>query len=98
VYQYTYYAKADALIFVQENVSKIHLGPIPVTDKNNLCSIVAVFDCGDKLLIYTLSIAKAAFLPGLKKQITASIFNRADAIISWFCTRADIAFTNKQLP
>jgi hypothetical protein len=91
IYRYNYYAQADALFFVQENVTIMNAGIIPAVGRNNLRSAVAVIDAGDYLLIYAASMAKAASLPGMNNRVGASFSTRAEAILKWFAGQADKA-------
>lgn len=92
VYRYDYYARADLLIFVQENLTAMNYGILPAIGKNKLRSLVAVLDAGEYLLIYTASMAKAAALPGMGERVGNSFSTRADAVLKWFSGRADRAF------
>jgi hypothetical protein len=92
IYQYSYFSRSDALIFVQENLSVMNAGPIPVVGKNKLRSIIAVIDAGDALLVYIVSMAKAVSFPGMNERAGRSFSNRADAVMGWFSRRADEAF------
>jgi hypothetical protein len=92
IYQYQYYVREDALIFVQENLTTMNVGPIPVVRKNRLRSVIAVLDAGDSLLVYVASMAKAASFPGMNERAGRSFSNRAEAILSWFFTRTNEAF------
>ncbi|MDR1788088.1 MAG: hypothetical protein LBR16_06530 [Treponema sp.] len=89
LYRYDYYAQEGALIFVQENLSPLSYGIIPAIGKGKLRSLFAVLDAGDSLLIYTVSLAKAAALPGLSDRVGASFSNRTTAFINWYMSRAD---------
>jgi hypothetical protein len=88
VYKYTYHAHPGSFVFVQENLTAMYLGPIAVVKKNRLRSAVAVLDAGDSLLVYMVSMAKAASFPGLNERAGQSFANRATAILSWFADRA----------
>ncbi|MDR1128434.1 MAG: hypothetical protein LBL20_03900 [Treponema sp.] len=94
-YQYDYYSFPDALIFVQENLSSLNYGIITAVGKNRLRSAVAVIDAGDYLLVYAVSMAKAASLPGMKQRIGNSFSNRAEAVLRWFEGKADGAFAGR---
>jgi len=84
IYRYDYVNTADSVLFVQENVTALNYGIVPVIGKGNLRSVMAVIDCGDKILIYAASMAKAASVPGLSDKISASFSNRAKAVLQWF--------------
>jgi hypothetical protein len=92
VYQYDYYSFPDALIFVQENLTSLNYGIITAIGKNRLRSAVAVIDAGEYLLVYAVSMAKAASLPGVKTRIGNSFSNRAEAVLRWFEGKADRVF------
>jgi hypothetical protein len=89
IYRYVYYAYPDGLVFVQENLSALTVGPITVVGKNRLRSVVAALDAGDSLLVYVASMAKAAAFPGMAERAGRSFSNRAEAILAWFARRAD---------
>jgi len=92
IYRYDYTAGKDALIFIQENMTSLNYGIIPAVGKNKLRSILAVIDCGDSLLIYAVSMAKAASVPGMSDRVGNSFRNRADAVYKWFSSGADKVF------
>ncbi|MDR3145432.1 MAG: hypothetical protein LBU21_04075 [Treponema sp.] len=92
IYRYTYYARPEALIFVQENITAMNVGIIPAVGKNRLRSAVAVIDAGPYLIIYAVSMARAASVPGMNRRVGASFSTRAEAILKWFAGRADRAF------
>jgi hypothetical protein len=92
IYRYEYYARPEALILVQENITAMTVGIIPAIGRNRLRSVVAIVDAGPCLLLYTFSLAKAASLPGLGSRIGASFTTRVEAISGWFAGQADKAF------
>jgi hypothetical protein len=92
VYRYDYRTTQDAFFFVQENVTALNAGIIPAVGKNKLRSVFAVIDCGDCFLIYAVSMAKAAAVPGMGDRIGNSFGNRAEAAIKWFASGADAVF------
>jgi hypothetical protein len=87
IYRYDYVNAADAVFFIQENVTSLNYGFIPVIGKSSLRSVMAVIDCGDSILIYAASMAKAASFPGISDKIRDSFSNRAQAVIQWFSDR-----------
>jgi len=89
IYQYNYVNTANAAFFVQENVTSLNYGIIPAIGRGNLKSIIAIFDCGDSILIYIASMAKAFSLLGMGDRISNSFSNRAEAILSWLTGRLD---------
>jgi hypothetical protein len=93
LYEYRYYAGSDSLVFIQRNLTPLKVGIISAVGRDRLRSLVAVIDAGDDLLVYAVSLARAAALPGMGNRIGNSFTNRAQAILGWFSTRADAAFT-----
>ena len=91
-YQYDFYYSPGALIFVQQNLTALTAGIIPAVGRNKLRSVVAVLDAEDCLLVYAVSMAKAASLPGMNERVGNSFYNRVEAIIHWFTNQADRAF------
>jgi hypothetical protein len=92
IYRYEYHAYRDSLIFIQENLTTMTFGILPAVGKNKLRSLVSVIDTGDYLLIYAASMAKTAPIPGFSQRAGASFSNRIEAILKWFCNRADRVF------
>jgi hypothetical protein len=92
IYRYDYRTTHDAFFFVQENMTALNAGIIPAVGKNKLRSVLAVIDCGDCLLIYAVSMAKAAAVPGMGDRIGNSFGNRAEAAIKWFAAGAEAVF------
>jgi hypothetical protein len=92
IYRYDFFSFPDAMIFVQENLTALNAGIIPAVGKNRLKSVMAVFDCGDSLLIYTASMAKTTPIPGMGDRIGDSFLARAEAILKWFTDRAEGVF------
>jgi hypothetical protein len=93
-YQYDYYSFPDALILVQENLSSLNYGIITAVGKNRLRSVMAVIDAGEYLLVYAVSMARAASLPGMKERTGNSFSNRAEAMLKWFEGQANRAFAD----
>ena len=52
-----------------------------------------MLDAGEYILIYAVSMAKAASLPGMNDRIGSSFSNRAEAILQWITRGADRAFS-----
>jgi hypothetical protein len=92
IYRYEYKTSESALFFIQENMTSMNYGIIPAVGKNKLKSVLAVIDCGDTLLIYAVSMAKAASVPGMTDKIGNSFKNRTDAVYKWFVSGADKLF------
>jgi hypothetical protein len=95
VYKFTFYTNESAFLVFQENVTNITYGVLPLVDKNNLQGVIAVIDCGQYLLVYASTYAKASMLPGMKQRVAESVGNKFAATLSWFMTKADKAFTKK---
>lgn len=92
IYRYNFVATQDAFFFTMENITALTVARIPVVGRNRLRSIMAVIDCGDYLLIYAVSMARAASTLGMGDRISSSFGNRAQAILQWFTDRADEVF------
>jgi len=92
VYRFDYRTGADAIIFVQENLTAMNAGIVPAVGKNKFRTIVAAIDAGDSILIYAAAMAKAVSLPGMGERIGSSFTNRAQAILGWFTARANNVF------
>jgi len=89
IYRYDYITAGNGIFFLQENITTMYYSFVPVIRKGNLKTIMAVFDCGNALLIYTVSMAKAVTLPGMGERIGNSFSNRAEAVLKWFTGRAE---------
>jgi hypothetical protein len=92
IYRYDYVFFPDAMFFEQRNISSLNVLLVPAVRRENLRSVMAVFDCGDSLLVYTVSMARALSVPGMGDRIGISFENRAKAMINWFIDRADTVF------
>jgi hypothetical protein len=97
VYRYDYYARPDSFVFVQENLTAMNYGIIPAVGRNKLRSMVAAIDAGEYLLLYAVSMAKAASLPGMSERVGRSFSTRAEAILTWFTGQAGKAFGKVRL-
>jgi len=93
IYQYDYYTAPGAVIFIQQNLTSFTYGIIPAVGRNKLRSVFAVLDTENYLLVYAVSMAKAASLPEINTRIGASFANRADAVFNWFSDQAGKTFT-----
>jgi len=92
IYRYDFKLVQDAFFFAQENETILSYGIIQAVGRNRLRSVFAVIDCGDSLLIYAVSLARAASLPGMGDRISNSFGNRAEAVLKWFTGKADRVF------
>jgi hypothetical protein len=98
IYRYSYYARQDTLIMVQENLTDMNSGLIRMIGKNKLRTVLAVMDMGDRLLIYAVSLIKAPSFPGMKGRIGDSFTSRTAAVIEWLSGQADKAFRINAIP
>ena len=89
IYRYDYKVTDDAIIFTQENITSLSIGFVPVIGKGKLRSVMAIIECGDSFLIYSVSMVNALSVPGLKDRITSSFSSRAEAVLKWFTGRLD---------
>lgn len=83
LYLITYHFTPSALVFVQENVKTVFLGPIPVAGKNEMRSVAAILDAGAYNLVYAATMVKAPSIPGFTSKISASFSSRLDALMEW---------------
>jgi len=91
-YRYDFLTAQNAVYFTQENITALSILLIPVIGRNNLKTVIAVFDCGDSLLVYVVSMAKALSVSGFGDRISDSFSNRAQAVLNWFSGRLDNTF------
>ena len=91
-YSYRFQTHDDAIFIIQENLTPLTAGIIPVAGKNKLCTVMAVIDTGDCLLIYAASMVKTVLVPGMGERIGNSFTNRAVAVLKWFSSRANRVF------
>ena len=89
IYRYDYFNTLDGVFFIQENVTSLTYGIIPAIGKGNLRSVIAIFDCGDSILIYAVSMARTLSLPGMRDRISSSFSRRAEAVLIWLTGRFD---------
>jgi len=92
IYRYNYTTAKSGIFFVQENITDLTYLRLPVIGRGNLRSVMAVFDCGDALLFYIVSMTKAVSVPVMGNRIGDSFSNRAEALMKWFTGRADLVF------
>jgi hypothetical protein len=93
IYRYECFAPDSAIIMVQENITPMNISIITAIARGNLRSVVAVFDAGAYLLLYTAAIARASSFPGLGNRVSASFTTRVEAIAGWFSGQADRVFS-----
>jgi hypothetical protein len=83
---YTYkYRQSDKTVgFFSTNTSPLRYTVIKLIDPGKLQVSLFVHDFGDYLLVYGLTSADAASVPGLESKITQSFTTRSEAIYKWF--------------
>jgi hypothetical protein len=89
IYRFDYVTTRDTVFCIQENVTSLSMGIIPVIGRGNLKTVIAVIDCGDNFLIYAASMVRALSVPGLADRISNSFRYRAEAILQWLSGRLD---------
>jgi len=94
-YRYDFLTTQSAVYITQENTTALTILLIPVIGRGNLKTVMAVFDCGDSILIYAASIAKAISVSGFGDRISDSFSNRAQAVLNWFGGRLDNTFQSR---
>jgi len=96
VYRYDFFAVPGMLIVGQRNLTALSVGFITAVGRNNLRATVAILDAGEYLLVYAVSMARTAALPGMRERVGGSVVTRTEAILQWFSDRADKAFEYEQ--
>jgi len=91
IYRFDYVTTQDTVYISQENITSMTIAFIPVINRGNLQTITAVIDCGDSLLIYAVSMARAFSIPVIWERLSNSFTNRAEAVLGWFTGRLDSA-------
>jgi len=92
VYRFEYHTGADIILFVQENLTSMTVGIVPVIGRNRFQMVMAMIDVGDSLLIYTVAMARATSVPGMGDRIGESFSNRLRAVLQWFSEHAGEVF------
>jgi hypothetical protein len=92
IYRYDFVTVQDAVYFTQDNITALTIALIPVINRGNLKTVMAVIDCGDSILIYAASMTKALSVPGIGDRVSNSFSNRAQAVLGWFNGKLDITF------
>jgi hypothetical protein len=88
-YRYDYRTGDGYIRFVQENLTPMNYGIVPILGKGRLRTIVVLVDAEDALILYCVSAAKAVLLPGIEGKVRNSFSNRADALFAWFEVQAE---------
>jgi len=94
IYRYSFFTAPGAFIITQQNITALTVGIITAVGRNNLRSTIAILDAGEYILVYAVSMARAASLPGMRERVGSSFTTRTKAVIQWFTGRADKAFAN----
>jgi hypothetical protein len=92
VYRYDYKTTNNSLLFIQTNMTTLSYGIIPLVQKENLKSLIAIIDVDEGLLLYAGTFAKASTIPGVEGKIKDSFSNRTEAIYKWFVSKAETVF------
>lgn len=92
IYVYDFYTSNSEIIFIQENLTTMSYGFIPILRKNRLRTVVSIIDTENYLLVYAASMARATMIPGIEGKVRDSFSNRSDAVYGWFSSQADNAF------
>lgn len=84
VYQYNYRQNIDTVAFYSCNLEPMSYAFIRVIDPGKLRNSLVVQDLGDYLLVYGITRANFAAIPGLDTKINASFSTRMEAVYDWF--------------
>ena len=91
-YRFEYRTGANYILFMQENVTAMSWGVVPVIGRNRFRMVMGIIDAGDSLLIYSAAMARANPLPGMGDRIGNSFNNRLQAVLQWFSVHANRVF------
>lgn len=84
LYRYQYSQNTDSVAFFSSNLETMSYALFKLIDPNHLKITLVVHDLGDSLLVYGLTCADFAAIPGIEGKLNASFSTRADAIYKWF--------------
>jgi hypothetical protein len=84
VYSYRYRETDDSVAFYSTNQQAMSYAIIKVLDPERLRISLVVQDLGDYFLVYSLTRADFAAIPGLEEKINNSFSSRASAVYGWF--------------
>ena len=84
LYRYGYREADSSVAFFSSNADAMTLSFIKMIDPGKLRVSLVVHDMGDALLIYSITRADFANVPGIEGKLTASFSNRVDAVYKWF--------------
>lgn len=84
VYQYNYRQDDHSVAFFSCNLEPMSYAFIRVIDPEELRNSLIVQDFGDYLLVYGLTRANFAAIPGIETRINASFSTRMEAVYDWF--------------
>ncbi|HNY20615.1 MAG TPA: hypothetical protein PKO22_00565 [Treponemataceae bacterium] len=84
VYKYSYRETDDSVAFYSTNEQTMNYAIIKVLDPERLRISLVVQDLGDYFLVYSLTRADFAAIPGLEEKINNSFSSRANAVYGWF--------------
>ena len=94
IYQFKFYSSYETMIFTQENLTSMTFGIFPVIGKNRLRLVGTIIDAEDYLLVYAVSMIKAALPQRMRQRAGNSFSSIAEAVLHWFSAQADKAFKN----
>jgi hypothetical protein len=83
-YQFLYRHVGDEASFSTENIDYLKYGVFKLIKPGNLRITIIVHDFGDYLLVYGLTGAEFAALPGIESKLRDSFTARSDAMFDWF--------------
>jgi len=92
IYRNDFKVCENEIIFIQENLTKMHYKIFPVLNPAKLRTIISVINAGDYIFIYMASMANVLSFPGLKSRIGASFSARLEAVLNWFTGKAGAVY------
>jgi hypothetical protein len=96
VYEFNFLFSDGSIIVTQRNASKVIMGIFPLADAGQICSVVAVFDSPENLIVYCATFTKVPNLSALKEKMSNSLSARTDAMLEWFKTKAEKVFSLRE--
>ena len=82
--QYSFSKTPQWFQVTQLNLTSVNYGFVPLVAPKDLLTSVYVVPFEGQLLVYGVTVAKTVSFFGLERTRTASLFNRMQALVTWF--------------
>ncbi len=83
-YSYAYRQTQDSVAFFSNNIDPLYYTIAKIVEPDKLHVSLVIQDFGDYLLVYGLTKANFAAIPGLDSKLNASFSTRTEALYKWF--------------